>query len=343
MDERLEYFNENILVTIAPNAGSELERSLIEFVTTGGKLMLFGPVDHSGKELLNLLNLRNVSPLEGEFTLVNDFVFDRLDDGYPAIVNHRALFSGGGIRTRLNDMDDPDTTLLASFRQGAETRDVAWARAEKSWNGGKIVYVRGTNSSRFDGGRLLTPDDPEKYFIGQLFLRYGLNAFGIKYSIEKKDPGIKSPVSTISRSNNAFIFSGYCPNTTVEHHFRFPQGAPLLLGYDTEIVDGSSTYTLPTAWNRECRVFVDQPGGIVSFTELHSGQNGVSKRYRVRGLQNATVRIYAEDHVTGDDLRAYLNSGYPWREGLIAVKRGDDKFGKHFVVENITGELVVAW
>lgn len=343
VDKDPAYFNENILVTIAPDAGSALEESLIDFVTSGGKLIVFGPVDHSGKKFLDLLNLRNVSPLEGELSVEKSFVLDRLEERYPYVINHRPLFSGGGIRTRLKDAADPATTLLASVKQGAEIRDVAWSRAEKSWGGGKVVYVRGTNSSRFDGGRLLTPDDPEKYFVGQLHLRYGLDAFGIEYSFEKKSPDIKSPVTTISRRNNAFIFSGYCPNTTVKHHFRFPQGAPLLVGFDTEMVKGKSTYTLPTAWNRECRVFVDQPAGIVSFSELHSGQKGISKRYRVRGLQNATLRIYADDDVTEKDIRAYVNSGYPWRKGEITIKRGDVKFGKHFVVENITGELVVAW
>ena len=58
---------------------------------------------------------------------------------------------------------------------------------------------------------------------------------------------------------------------------------------------------------------------------------------------NATVRIYAEDHVKKDSIRVYLNSGYPWRTGRITAVEGDEEFGKHFVVENVTGQLVVAW
>jgi hypothetical protein len=343
MGAKPSYFNESVLVTIAPDADSDLEKTLIRFVSNGGRLLVFGPVDHSGPAFLDLLNLQNVSPLEGELSVKKDFSIDVLEEAYPKVINHRSLFSAGGIRTKLKNRDDPSTRLLASVERGAEERDVVWSRSEKSWNGGTVVYVRGTNSAAFDGGRLLTPDDPEKYFIGQLYLRYALDEFGIRFGIEKEDPSQRSPVTTVSRSNNAFIFSGYNPHSTVKHHFKFPQGAPLLLGFETKLADGNSTYTLPTAWNRECRIFIEQPEGTVSYKELHSGQKGISKRFTVRGLKDATLRVYAEDHVTGKDLRAYVNSGYPWRTGEVSVKAGDPKFGKHFVFENITGDFVVAW
>ncbi len=341
--EKPALLNESVVVTIAPDAGSELERSLISFVQNGGKLLLFGPVDHSGTEFRKLLNLANVRPLDGEFALKKTFSVDQVENPYPQRIEHRSLFSGGGIRTRVDNPGDPATRVLATFQQGSEERDVVWTREDKNWKGGKIVYVRGTNSSRFSGGRLLTPDDPEQYFIGQLYLRYALNEFGLKIGVEKERAGIKSPVLTIARSNNAFIFSGYNPNTTIRQYFRFPQGAPLLLGLETILKEGSSAYTMPTAWNRECRVFVEQDAGMISYKELHSGVKGISKRYSVEGLENATVRIYAEDHVTSDEIQVYLNSSYPWRKGRVAVEEGDASFGKHFVVKNVTGGLVVAW
>jgi len=123
----------------------------------------------------------------------------------------------------------------------------------------------------------------------------------------------------------------------------FPQGAPLLLGFETELVDGNSTYTMSTAWNRECRIFVEQKSGIISYRELHSGQKGISKRFMVDGLQNADLRVYAEDHVTKEMIRAYVNSNYPWRTGEVAVEEGEDIYGKHFVVKNVSGRFVVAW
>lgn len=337
------YFKESVLVTIAPDAGSDLEKSLIAFVSSGGKLIVFGPVDHSGPAFLELLNLENVSALNGELSINKDFTIDVMGQPYPEVINHRSLFSAGGIRTKVKNKGDQRTHIHASIRKGTEERDVVWSRSLPAWKGGKVVYVRGTNSSNFDGGRLLTPDDPEKYFIGQLHLRYALDQFGIHFGIQKKDPAVKSPVTTVSRSNNAFVFSGYNPNTTATHVLKFPQGAPLLLGFQTDLNNGHSTYTMPTAWSRESRIFVEQADGELSYKELHSGQKGVSKRFFVGGLKDATVRIYPEGHVTLESINVYLNARYPWKEGKIAVARADEKFGHCFEVKNVTGDLVVSW
>jgi hypothetical protein len=227
--------------------------------------------------------------------------------------------------------------------QAGQTRDATWVREKPEWKGGKILYIRGTNSSKFTGGKLLTPDDPSELFTGPLLMRYALQEFGIHLGITKEDPSVKNPVLTISRSNNAFIFSGYNPNTTIVNSFKFPQGAPLLLGFDTKLDKGNSVYTLPTSWNRESRFFIEQNDGIVSLKELHSGEMGIAKRYKLTGLKNATVRIYADENITTHDFHTYLNANYPWKEGKISFKEGDPKFGKHFVVENITGSLVVSW
>lgn len=337
------FFNESILVATAPDAGSNMEQALIDFVKNGGKLMVYGPTDHAGKAFLDLLNIKNVTPLEGEFKISTDYQGDLLTTPYPDKIQHNALFSGGGISTQINNTSDQHTKILARMQQADQSREVALERQLPEWNGGKVVYLRGTNSSKFNGGKLLHPDDPSKLFTGPLLLRFALREFGITSQIEKENPSVKNPVMTISRSNNAFIFSGYNPNTTITNHFKFPQGAPLLLGLETKLDMGNSVYQLPTSWNRECRIFIEQNDGIVSCKELHSGQKDISKRYQISGLKNATVRIYAADDVTAENFNAYVNSDYPWKTGRITAKKGDPKLGKHFIVENVTGNLTVSW
>ncbi|WP_031530316.1 hypothetical protein [Dyadobacter crusticola] len=336
-------FKESVLVTIVPDPDSELEKSLISFVQNGGKLLVYGPAGHAGKAFLDLLNLQNAAALDGEFNIKSTYAGDKMSVAYPTKIVHSALFSGGGIATNVKDAKDAGTKILAQMTQSGQSRDAAWVRQKPDWKGGKVAYVRGTNSSKFTGGKLLTPDDPSKLFTGPLLMRYILQEFGMTFAIEKEDPSVKNPVLTVSRSNNAFIFSGYNPNSTIRNTFKLPQGAPLLLGLETKLDKGHSAYTLPTSWNRESRVFIEQNDGIVSYKELHSGELGISKRYRVSGLKNATVRIYADDKVTAKDFHAYLNANYPWKEGKITFKEGDSKLGKHFVVENITGSLVVSW
>jgi len=336
-------FKESVLITIAPEAGSPLELSLIRFVENGGKLIVFGPVDHSSEEFKDFLNLKNELPLEGEFMIISDYMPDVLETSYPKVLNHRSLLSGGGIRTTLKEKQDRSTKLLVQAEQSGKMRDIAWSRIKAEWNGGKVVYLRGTNSCSFDGGRLLTPDNPSKWYTGPLLSRFVLQEFGLNFSVDKQDPSIKNPVLTIARSNNAFIFSGYHPGNTVKLRLKMPQGAPLLLGLETKLEKGNSTYIMPTSWNRECRIFVEQNDGIISYKELHSGQLGIKKRYQVNGLKNATIHIYPEDHVTTQMFHAYLNSNYPWKTGQVSFKSGNEKSGRYFTIENITGNIVVSW
>jgi len=229
------------------------------------------------------------------------------------------------------------------MKQDNNEREAVWVRTKPEWSGGKIAYVRGTNSSSFQGGKLLKPDDPEKWFIGGLYMRYILKEFGLTYGIEKQVPSIENPILTIARSHNGFFFSGYVPNTTVMQLFKFPQGAPILVGYETKLDKGCSSYFLPTAWHRECRIFVEQEEGIISCKEIYSGEKGISRRLQVKGLVNATVRIYPPDNVTEQMMHVYLNAAYPWKTGQISFKLGDKKFGKNYIVEKVSGDLVVAW
>lgn len=338
-----ELFKESVLLTIVPDAGTPLEKALIKFVEAGGKLIVFGPADHAGEAFKNILNLKNDRSLEGEFNLTISNQSDRLQQKFSSRINHRPLFNGGGIATVLNNRSDRFTKVLAQMKQGNQTRDAVWERKLPDWKGGQVLYIRGTNSAHFTGGRLLTPDKPEQYFIGPVLLRYALQSFGIAVAVDKYSPTVKSPVNTISRADNGFVFSGYHPNSTITQRFKFKQGAPLLLGLETVLENGFSAYTLPTSWNRNCRIFVEQKEGMVSHKELHSNQKDIYKRYEVTGLKSATVRVYAEPHVDAGNFNAYVNSAYPWKKGKYPFTLKNDDMGTYFLIENVTGSLSVSW
>ncbi|MDP2335563.1 MAG: hypothetical protein Q8N05_03745, partial [Bacteroidota bacterium] len=331
------------MLTIVPDAGSNFEKELVSFIKKGGQVIIYGPADHASEELLSLLNLENKSPLKGEFKIIGDYVIDELKKTYPDKIRHTSLFSGGGISATVKNKSDHYTRILVKLTQAKDSRDIVWVRANPEWSGGKVAYVRGTNSSHFEGGRLLKPDDPSMYFTGPTYLRYILKEFGLEYAIDKNDPSIKSPVLSISRSNNGYFFSGYVPNTTVKQRFKFSQGAPIMLGYDSELKNGYTTYQFPTSWNRECRVFVKQNRGIVSCKELHSGELGISRRLQISGLDNATVRIFPDKGITEDKIHFYLNAEYPWKEGQQTFKRGERAYGNNYIIKGVTGILVVSW
>lgn len=338
-----DYYHESILLTIVPDAGSNYEYALTEFIKNGGQVIVYGPADRASIAFRELLNLKNIQSLEGDLNLVSQIEIDKTHGDLPTKIQHNPLFSGGGMRTIIANKKDKYTRRMAHVIQGDEERDQAWVRALPAWKGGKVAYIRGTNSSSFQGGMLLRPDDPEKWAISPKLVRHLLKEFDYLFSFEKGDLSVKSPMLSIARSHNGFFFSGYVPNTTVIQKFKFPQGAPVLHGYDSKIENGMTTYQLPTAWHNEVRVFVEQEGGIVSSKEMHSGELGINRRIRVSGLKNATLRIYPERNVASGDFKAYLNAGYPWKAGHQKFELGDPKYGYHFVIKDVTGYVVVSW
>lgn len=337
------YYRESIILTIVPDAGSEQEHALTAFIKNGGRVIVYGPADRASDAFKDLLNLKNSRGLAGNFRLISDIELDKIQGDIPTNIHHNPLFSGGSMRTVIAHTKDPYTKRLAHVIQGNEERDQVWSRSLPDWKGGKVVYIRGTNSSSFQGGMLLRPDDPQKWAISPKLARHALKEFDYLFSFEKDNPSIKSPMLSIARSHNGFFFSGYAPNTTVVQKFKFPQGAPILHGYDSKIENGMTTYQFPTAWHHEVRVFVEQEDGIVSSKEMHSGELGISRRIRISGLKNAMLRIYPEENITAENFKAYLNAGYPWKTGYQTFELGDPKYGHHFVIKDVTGHVTVAW
>ncbi|MHB9066385.1 MAG: hypothetical protein ACYC4B_21515 [Pirellulaceae bacterium] len=339
-------FEHTVLVTIVPTANSEVEAALIRFVHQGGHLLIYGPITHAGPAFLDLLNLANAEPLEGIFDfadLVTGDTFAQVQN--PDKVRHLSLVNGGGVESVVRDRADSATHVLATMTQQGQSRDVLVARSRPEWSGGKVVYYRGTHSNRYTGGRLLTPDHPEEFFQGPLLMRYVLSEFGYTFLQTKLRPEIKNPVVCIARSNNGFYFSGYTPDTTVTQRFRFPAGAPLLLGYETLLEDGCATYHLPRGWHRECRILVTQPAdGRVGCNERHSNEKGVVRRLEVDGLVNATVIFFPGREAREENIRVYKNANYPWLQGRIAFEKGPAATpGDCYQVTDVTGRLSIAW
>ena len=345
LDKKPDLYRSTVLITIVPESGSKVESRLIRFVRDGGKLLVYGPLTHAGPAFLEFANLALAEPLEGVFDIADVVAGDTFTQiQNPAKIRHAAPVNGGGVESVVKDRADSATKVLATMKQGTQTRDVLVARSRPEWKGGKVLYFRATNSNRYTGGRLLTPDSPEEFLNGPLLMRYALSEFGYTFLQDRLRPNIKSPVTCVARSHNGFYFSGYTPDTTVRQRFCFPQGAPLLLGYETLLEKGCSTYSLPRGWHRECRVFVAQPtGGRVGLSECHSNEKGVVRRLEIDGLEHANVTFYPGTEAREDNIRTYLNSAYPWLKGRTPFQKGPEALGACYQVTNVTGRLCVAW
>lgn len=333
-------FDESILVSIVPKAGSETEKQLMNFVMRGGKLIVYGPATHAGKEFLDFMNVRLTDAVSGEFTVQiceNNIDFARM----PRMLYHDELLSAGGIET-LAGKNVSDTKVLAKAKQGNINRDIVLQRRAKEWNGGLVAYVRGTNSASYNGGMLLLPDNGSERFIGGVLMRYVLGNIGYSILNNKIKQGMKSPVNVITRNDNGFYFSGYVPDQTTEQRFCFPQGAPVFTGYTTELKDGYSTYRMPLSWGRECRIFVEQENGVVACREIALVEFNIKRRLQITGLENATVRVYPSANETHYKAMPQ-NNHYMMREELLPSKKGKGFAGSCYEYNNINGELWITW
>lgn len=341
MEEGKNTFDESILVSIVPDAGSEMEKQLMKFVENGGKLFVYGPSSHASKEFLDFLNIKTVEPISGEMKMKLRLKSDRIKVPGSDILKHNADMSGGGIETVVNNSADPGTKVLAQAFLGNQKRDVVVQRQEKEWNGGMVTYLRGTNSATYRGGHLLTPDNPDKWFNGSSLLRYSLDNMGYSIHFDKLKAGLKNPINCISRCDNAFYFSGFTPNQTIEQQWLFPQGAPIFTGYETELRNGMAHYRMPKSYQEECRVFVKQDEGVVSCYEVAPVEWNVKRRIGINGLKQATVRIYPGADDT--HFEVVNNVGYPYNKPSLERKKGTDYAGTYYEFENITGELIAIW
>lgn len=340
MKQGTETFNESVLVSIVPDAGSELEKQLMRFVENGGKLFVYGPSSHAGKEFMEFLNIKAVEPISGELKVKLFVQTDHVKKAGSDILRHNANMSGGGIETVVDNTSDQTTSVLAQVFSGNEKRDIAIQRQKDEWKGGSVVYLRGTNSASYRGGHLLTPDNPNQWFNGSSLLRYSLDKMGYSICFDKLTADLKNPINCISRNDNAFYFSGFTPNQTIEQQFLFPQGAPVFTGYETELKNGIAHYRTPKAYQEECRVFVEQQEGIVSCYEVAPVEYKVKRRIGVNGLKNATVRIYPG---LDSEFKAVTNVGYPYNKPSLPLKKGTDFAGIYYEFTDITGELIAVW
>lgn len=168
-------------------------------------------------------------------------------------------------------------------------------------------------------------------------IREALSAFGYSFAFTKKTPETKSPAIMCARKDNGFFFSVYNPNTTTEAHLRFPLGAPVLCGAETEISDGTSSYRFPRADHRECRVFVTQESGVISLREC----SPVSKYYRRRlhlcGLSDATVIFFAEKGCEAAATQSHPDDTTILDPRFSVVR--DERYGEYLRGEHISGEV----
>ena len=173
---------------------------------------------------------------------------------------------------------------------------------------------------------------------GEALLRAALNRSGWQVKFTKKVSAAKVPTMTLHKHDNALFLSVYNTNTTTETMMKFPLGAPVLMGCETELRDGFATYHFARAEHRECRVFVEQKEGVIGARERTVVNDDYRRRFAITGLQDATLRYFPEtdamgaarysDYATGGDTTPEYLSDWTW----VAE-------GGYYEIRHVTGDL----
>lgn len=333
-------FNSSILILPLPRQGHEMIPILLDRMQAGQQMIFYGPARNADPGLLEALNLSNNNePISNQLTLHLHDDYDNYDDvEYPQTIFHRGLYSAGGCCETLA-REGGISRVIAMYNDG-KTQRIAAVVCEGF--PGKIAWVRGTVSGQL-GTRLITPDDPETFFIGETLLRMILREFGWSIRPVKSSPLQPAVMSCISRCRNGFYWSGYLPDLTVGLSLSTPLGCPIFTGYDVRIRNSHTQYALPRAWHEECRVFIaGQTSGTIRCWERKSGEIGVSRRIHLRGLEKATVRFLTE--TDSQESFTIRRPEFLFRDDLILphewMKSGNRVYAE---IADISGEVMLSW
>ncbi len=311
----------SVLLTPVPAAGSSFEKAILDYARTGGKVMFYGSVKRASAAFRDYFGVQpDLEPRSGVLTVTVKGCGE-----LPLPMEHDPVDCDGPIDTR-----DAGGNGFA-FADGA----VIAAQV------GNAFWFRGSVSSIIrPGARRLIRHDVTKRFLSERLVFTALKKLG--WSFDYKAPaGEMNPVVMLHRWNGAIILSAYHPSTTVETRLRFPLGAPLLDGYETEYSNGEAIYHFPKAERREIRAFIEQAeDGVIGVREVAPCSAEYRRRIEIRGLKNATVRLIGETYCRGD-LSVKLNSATDWFfvgnefEGEYKT----DEYGTYYEARNITGKL----
>lgn len=172
----------------------------------------------------------------------------------------------------------------------------------------------------------------------RLFDAFRTYGYDIRYV---KEPDSPLPCMTVHRSDNAYFFSIYNRDTTVEARLKFPLGAPILNGFNARLTDGSASYVFPRGVHAECRVFVEQTSGIVRAKEESPVNMRYRRRIQISGLKNANVCLFGEEYCKRDCIVTQTTSD-PTPEPMPGWRVVEDpENGTYLYGENISGTVSI--
>ncbi|MBN1878256.1 MAG: hypothetical protein JXA33_28815 [Anaerolineae bacterium] len=319
-------------VALVPTAAVRSEdnaRRLLDGLGKGVPAILYGPAASLHHSVRQHLALDLDTPLSGELTL------NHAGSTPAGTILHDPVGSAGGIAARFTGDTGSIATLHYTVASAGTTRAYC---ISTSVQGTPLIWLRGTNSfeTRPDAARLaLKPKPRAAHYFDAGKLGYELLArLGYTIEVQCEAPGAGSEQNAalmlFSRSDNAWILSGYAAAPVGCVKLKFPDGAPVFHATFTRLEGGASHYPLARAMRYECRVFVQQESGIIGCDPRARDEHHRELTLKITGLKDATVIFLPP----GKMAVTFEHQG---------KKTHFDAGARRVSESNLTGELLIHW
>ncbi len=204
-------------------------------------------------------------------------------------------------------------------------------------SGGKVIVTGSTEAIKSAGlPTLILTASHEN--VKSLF--DAISKFGYEIKHGAGTDAEACPVTSIHRADGGYFVSQFNRDTTKESFIKLPIGAPIPIGAETEIEGGMAKLRLPRFAHMECRVFVEMDNGTTSCTEMSPVNTRFRRKILVRGLKNATVRLYTE---LGTEHASRVGAGRVAADATPVIldnfKLITDESGSYLLGENISGDI----
>jgi hypothetical protein len=263
-----------------------------------------------------------------EMNLCDNYICDAVNDGLPlcCVVSTDNFLCHETALYRKN-------VLLSPVPENPSVLQKLFAAAENGC--GVLLYGSKEKLSRVPDCRNVIKLDAEETASR---CREALAQFGYVFRFQMKATGTKPPTMAVTRHDNGWFFSVYNANTTTEAQLRFPLGAPVLCGMETELKDGCSVYRFSRGEHRECRVFVQQQDGVVSCREAPPVNMRFRRAVRICGLKDATVWLFSEKGCASAVSIAKNTDVTPEFDPRFRTVQ-DAVHGEYLLGEHVTGDI----